>query len=58
MAPDTPRLPMGIRMTEGGTAHGDECVCCRRRFSRRYYTFDGGGPYCGEHVPTTQPQHG
>jgi hypothetical protein len=34
----------GQRMTEGGTAYGDECICCRRRFTHRYYIPDG--PYC------------
>lgn len=44
--------PRGDRMPEGGTARGDECVVCGRRFTIRYYV-RRGGPFCGDHIPTT-----
>jgi hypothetical protein len=40
----------GHELPTGGTAHGDECACCGKRYSIRYIV--NGASYCGHHAPT------
>ncbi len=42
------RPDKGSEMPNNGTAHGDECACCGRRFSITYII--DGKRYCGDHV--------
>lgn len=47
MAPDAP-LPsaVGVKLKSGGTATGDDCDVCHRRFSVMHYIV--GRRLCGE----------
>jgi hypothetical protein len=36
---------MGHQMPSGGTARGDECTCCGRRWSKMVY-LNGGQRWC------------
>lgn len=57
MVPES-RRERGAEMPLGGTACGEECVCCGKRYSNRYYfgavrmgattpSMMTSGPYCG-----------
>ena len=51
MAPDYQGTYQGTKLPKDGTACGDECRVCGDRYTIRYYTGDGRGPYCSAHIP-------
>lgn len=44
----------GKELPNSGTALGDECSVCGKRFTIIYYV--GNRRYCGQHMPTHTPE--
>ena len=58
MVPYTNPLDRGVEYRRDETSVGDECCVCGRKFSIKYWTMKGNGPYCADHFPRGEADNG